>query len=734
MIRSSKVVRTSAPVLALGLALAAFAAGAVTAPPARASDTQWWVSDQAEDLALSEARGIVVGADGSMRLGPRTESWAAESTDVVWSIAALPDGAIALAGENGRIERWTAAGGIRPWVKLPVGQVLSLAVDGNVLLAGTAPDGVIYRIGERGDTSVVTRTGERYVWALTSGGRGVWYAATGTRGRVFRIENGKSRQVLDSDESNLVSMVADGKGGVYVGGDSRGRVIHVSADGSASTLFDAPEEEVRGLAVGADGAIYAAALNSSAVEAGTTGTVSLATSLGGPASRSVPDDDDARRTTPSLQRTMTGRVTIYRIVPDSSVTTWWTCNESAMFALAMDGRDVLAATGNRAGLYRVSGAEDASALFLPPQGQLSALLVQGGAMYAAASNPAALWRLGPANAERGQLLSPPLDARRLARFGHVLWRGEGGKIGLAVRSGNSPTPDTTWSAWSGGELAPEGAALRVPLGRYAQWRVALAKADQRVRSVEVSWREVNQPPHIDALEVAPQGIGFREGELQPRSEPITQVLPGNRKAEYSTSSPKTPRELRALPMWARGLRTIHWKVSDPNNDDLIFKLERRAEGAKDWIVMTDKADDNAFTWDTNSLPDGRYRLRLTASDAPSNSVGEELTAVEESPPFLVDNTPPRITALSAVGERGAVRVEAEAEDEGGVLSEVDVAIDEQDWRPVTPDGGLTDTPQARLHAFLSDVAPGEHTLSVRAVDLAGNSVTRGTRVTVPAGR
>jgi hypothetical protein len=705
-----------------------------TVRSARASDTQWWVTDQAEDLALSESRGVVVGSDGEMRLGPRTESWAAESTDVVWAMAPLPDGSIALAGEDGRIERWTAAGGVKPWIKLPVGQVLSLASDGGALLAGTAPDGVIYRVGARGDTSVMTRTGERYVWGIASGGRGIWYAATGTRGRVYRIEGGKSRLVLDSDESNLVSIAPDGRGGVYLGGDSKGRVIHLAANGVVRTVFDASEEEVRALAVGPDGAVYAAALSASAIDAGATGTVTLSAALGGPVSHSDPDDDDARHGGPPTQRTPMGRVTLYRIVPDSSVTTWWSCSESALFALAMDGRDVLAATGNRAGLYRVSGAEETSALFLPPQGQLTALLVQNGTFYAAASNPAALWRLGPASAERGELLSPPLDARRLARYGHAGWRGEGGKIGLAVRSGNSPHPDTTWSAWSGGEMAPEGAALSAPVGRYAQWKVSLAKADQRVRSVEVSWREVNQPPHIDAVEVAPQGAGFREGELQPHSEPITQVLPGNRKAEYSTTSPRTPRDLRALPMWARGLRTIHWKVSDPNGDDLIFKLERRAEGASDWILMTDKADDNAFTWDTNSLPDGRYRLRLTASDSPSNAVGEELTAVEVTPAFMVDNTPPRVTALSAVGERGAVRVEGEAEDEGGMLSELDVAIDEGDWRAVTPDGGLTDTPHAKLHVYLPGIAPGEHTLSVRAVDLAGNSVTRGTRVTVPRER
>ena len=73
--------------------------------------------------------------------------------------------------------------------------------------------------------------------------------------------------------------------------------------------------------------------------------------------------------------------------------------------------------------------------------------------------------------------------------------------------------------------------------------------------------------------VAPQGQGFREGDLQPRTEPVTQTLPGGQKVEYSIPSPATPRQLRELPAWARGVRTIQWKGSDPNGDPLRYRVE-----------------------------------------------------------------------------------------------------------------------------------------------------------------
>ena len=720
--RSRRAARTAGVILAL--AIGAWPGSHA----ASASDTQWWIANQASDLARAEARGIVIESNGVMRLGPRTASWNTDSLSVIWALAPLPDGSIAVAGDGGRIDRWTAAGGIRRWIRLPVGQVLALAPDGDAVIAGTGPGGAIYRVGGKGDTTLVVRTGERYVWGLAAGGRGVWYAATGTRGRLFRIEGGKSRLVLDTDESNLVSIVSDGRGGVFCGGDSKGRVIHVSADGAARTSFDATEPEIRALALGADGALYAAATSVSVVAAsGATVTI------GGAGGAGAGDDEDSDRPTPPVSAP-SGKAVIYRIVPDSSAVSWWNSPQPVVFALAGDPDGLLAATGNRAAIYRVEGLNRASALFLAPQGQVTALARTGGATYAATSNPGAIWRLGPGPAERGELISPLLDARRMSRFGHLTSHGSGGAPGLAARSGNTDPPDTTWSEWKAARSGEDGARIEAPAGRYLQWKLTLDRPDQRVSSVEASWRTINQPPRIENIVVAPQGLSFREGEMQTRSEPVTQTLPGGQKVEYSIGAPSNPRTVRALPAWTHGLRTVQWRATDPDGDVLHFKVEERSEGATDWIKIVDDLEAPAITWDTNSLPDGMYRLRITATDAASNAVGEEVKVTEESAPVVVDNTPPRITALTATAERGAVRVAGEAVDDGGRVAQLDVATDEGDWRPLTADGGLTDTPRVAFHARLGDLKPGEHTVSVRATDLAGNSATRAARVTVPGER
>jgi hypothetical protein len=697
--------------VALALALGGLAA------PGGAAETQWWILDSPGDYAKAESRGVLLRPDGALELGPRAESTPAESLSVIWAIVPLADGSMAIAGDRGRVLRWTPERGATLWAKLPVGQVLSLAAAGDGVVAGTGPDGLVYRVGARGDTALLARTGERYVWGLAPGPRGSWYAATGTRGRLVRIEDRAATTLLDTDESNLVSLVSDGRSGVFMGGDSRGRVFHVAADGTARTLFDASEDEIRGLARGADGALYAAALSASAVTDG--------------------DEPSSEGPAPVKSPVSGGRTVVYRIVPDSLAAAWWTAAQPMVYALLPSSDGILAATGNRAGVYRIERAGGASQLLAAPQGQVTALaLGRDGQIVAGTSNPGVLWRLGPARAERGELLSPVHDARRIAAFGRVRWRGAAGgaRVEIETRSGNTDTPDTTWSPWRGGVADPDGRRAECPPARYLQWRLRLAGGAPRLESVETAWRERNLAPRIDELVVAPQGQGFREGELTPRAESITQNLPGGQKVEYTMPSGATPRALRELPMWARGMRTVQWRASDPNGDVLRYRVEVRAEAGGEWLEVGDDLEAAAFTWDTNSLPDGRYRLRVTVSDAPGNALGEAQTESALSERFTVDNTPPQFSALDASGEPGAVVVRGRAEDGFSPLSRIEASLDDEDWRVVTPDGGLADDRALGFSARFADVKAGEHTLSVRVVDLAGNSAVRASRVVVPRER
>ncbi len=675
---------------------------------AHAADTQWWTSNSAADHARSEARGVLVDPDGVLRPGPRTESFPTDSLGIAWCMVVLRDGSVAVGGDRGRVLRWSEKGGWKVWARLGPGQVLSLAADGDGVVAGTGPRGLVYAIAANGDTARLAETGERYVWGLAPAGKGAWYAATGTRGRLLRVTARKSEVLLDTEESNLVSLVTDGLGGVHAGGDSRGRVYQVFASGESRTLYDAAEDEIRALATGKDGTLWAAALSVSAA-----------------AEEAAPEEGPQ----PARSAVTGGRAVLYRLTAEGEAAAWWTSPQPLVFALTSAPSGLRAATGNRAGVYRVERANGATLELAPPQGQVTALATRGDAVLALTSNPVVLWRLGPGVAEGGELLSTVNDARRFARFGRLRASGTGSRS-FSTRSGNSDATDTTWSRWQA--VAGDG-AIASPPGRYLQWKVKLGSGDASVDEVTVSWREPNLAPRVEDLSVAAQGQSFREGELSARTESITQALPGGQKVEYSATVGGS-RPVREMPIWARGMRTLSWRGTDANGDALRYRVLLRAEPAGDWIEIGKDLEVSLLTWNTNTLSEGRYRVKVEASDREANAVGEALITEAVSEPFSVDNSAPAVTSLEGSTTGGRVVLSGAAADGEGWLQRLDLSIDDGPWRSISPEGGIADAPRLTFRVPLPDLAPGPHLLSVRAVDAAGNAGTRAVRVTVPRAR
>jgi hypothetical protein len=162
--------------------------------------------------------------------------------------------------------------------------------------------------------------------------------------------------------------------------------------------------------------------------------------------------------------------------------------------------------------------------------------------------------------------------------------------------------------------------------------------------------------------------------------------------------------------------TFRWDVNDPNDDELNFTLHLHKDGWPDWIKLNEQPlTERSFSWDSTSVPAGQYRLKLTASDRPSNNPEETLSAEKLSETFVVDHEAPRVTIKAEAG-RASVRLE----DTLTRLAKASYALDGGDWAPVFPDDGLFDTPKEVVTIRIPDLKPGTHILVVRATDAAGN--------------
>ena len=166
---------------------------------------------------------------------------------------------------------------------------------------------------------------------------------------------------------------------------------------------------------------------------------------------------------------------------------------------------------------------------------------------------------------------------------------------------------------------------------------------------------------------------------------------------------------------AKGWVGARWLASDPNGDALIYTVEIRGEDETEWKPLKEKLGEKYFSWDSTAFPDGEYRLRVTASDAPANPPAEALTARAESDIFVIDNTPPRITGLAAARNGGKLEVRWRAEDALNNLGQAEYSLDGGEWTVAAPVGGLSDALSLEYRLAL-DAPPGEHTIAVRVKD------------------
>src|SRR5204863_3988087 len=138
-----------------------------------------------------------------------------------------------------------------------------------------------------------------------------------------------------------------------------------------------------------------------------------------------------------------------------------------------------------------------------------------GRLYYTTANPGKLFRFSADRANRGTYESEPRDAQTIATWGALSWHGgipPGSQIELFTRSGNTETPDDTWSAWSAAYPNPEGSPITSPKARYLQWRAVLtAKGDGPIlTSVTAAYLQRNLRPVVRSITVHPPGIVFQK--------------------------------------------------------------------------------------------------------------------------------------------------------------------------------------------------------------------------------
>jgi hypothetical protein len=182
--------------------------------------------------------------------------------------------------------------------------------------------------------------------------------------------------------------------------------------------------------------------------------------------------------------------------------------------------------------------------------------------------------------------------------------------------------------------------------------------------------------------------------------------------------------------YEKGLQTFLWKAEDGNDDELQYDVQYRREGETSWKLLKRGLTDPLFVWDTTSVPNGTYVIRVVASDAPANPPGSALTGDRESESFDIDNSPPTIT-VSGVRRDGAATVVAfSVRDDHSAVRRVEYSLDADRWRAIYPKDGIADSTFEQFELRLDGDTNGRAVI-IRAEDAMENVAT--TRAEPPAG-
>ena len=224
-----------------------------------------------------------------------------------------------------------------------------------------------------------------------------------------------------------------------------------------------------------------------------------------------------------------------------------------------------------------------------------------------------------------------------------------------MRCGNTEDPGGEWSRWFG-PYAQSGAVIQAPPARYVQWKAVIhdGRPGDGIYWVSIAYLPRNIAPVIDGIAIQEPGVRTQSTFViaAGQQQNVTLKMPpsDNTNGVIITQSGTPPRfEQPPQGFLQKGYDSVLWSAHDANDDELKYAIYFRGENQHEWLLLKDKLDQKYYSWDTTGMADGGYYLKIVASDAPSNPPDVALTTERESERFEIDNTPPVIEKLQAVG-------------------------------------------------------------------------------------
>ena len=679
-------------------------------PNAHAVVTATLTVDSYAGWNAGEAKGSFVTSLGELKPGWTTKRVAME-VDGIWSAVDAGNAGIVVGTDNRGTLYRIKGDKVSKLATIPkVVAVISLATRGDTIYAGTMPAGEIWRVNANtgNATKLATIDKAESIWSLTLNAAGNHlYAGVGPVGNLVRVNiaNGNSKVVFETGDKRVMSVVAARDGSIWLGTSEKALVFRYDPKrGKARAVADFSGNEITDMAELGGGMVVIANDFAEPAATGLKSKAALEKAKNAPKGEkpkmpktgSAPGADKKRERTPSRKGGRKGTGALFRVGGDGSLEQLHALSRSYFTSVQVtEHGKIFAGAGDRGHIYLVDTDNSVSTAFDIDDRMIAEMIYRPGrGLVFATGDAASLHRtVGPA--KTAEYTSKVFDTKVSSRYGRFSWRGVG-KVTAETRSGNTAKPDSGWSNW----VVPRGIArtagdassgrIASPPGRYIQFRLRFnGDPSAVVRYASMYYLPRNRATRVESVAVAPEAskmATLKSGAASARSPTMR----------------------------------LSWKITNADNDNTEYTLSVRREGEVLWRKINTgpkPLTDKRYKWNTETYPDGYYRLRVTASDRRQNSADRARESHKTTPLFLVDNQKPRVEGIKVQYPNASAR----ANDSMSNVAEMAFSIDDGPWHVGTTSDGLFDDSLEILRIDLpTDLRPGIHTLAIRVADEAGN--------------
>ena len=634
--------------------------------------------------------GIMLTEQGSLVLAPIIEKDGAIEGKFIWKIYNSSDGSMyaAISGDGAELyKREVGESDFNLFVKSTNESAFTSVVSDNSgnIYASTAPYARIIKYDKLGNEIWSKNVDDTYIWDMKFDNNGNLYAAAGgNNARVLKISsNGNITEILKTEEQHAMSLYFDSKNNkLYIGTAGRGLVLSVDLstnleNPSYKTVYDTAQNEVYAITMDNIGNLY------------------FGTATREPSYLILPSIIDGGKLADDSAKEF--RNSLYKADTNGTVQRLFFLNQTLVFALSSDiDNNIYFITGDNADIYKINGNDGLLSYIGGLENKtLSTFSATKDGLYFAISKTGEIYKMQNGNPSEGSFISDTLDLKLLSKLGSLKAMTtipEGSDISFEVRTGNVARVDNTWSDFT---KVSEDGKINAPDGRFLQFRITMKNSNANEKSV----------PILSSMDFT-----YIENNLPP------DVLNGGLTTYYKQQNDSS--ETTKSPQLEENETMIYWKGSDPNGDKLIYDLEYKLKGEKNYRKLANNLETPYFRFKSYLMPSGIYDFRITASDRFDNPIDLSKTKTLEVLNIKYDNDSPEIFDFAVKTEGNKRIITFRAEDKLSFLKTVRYSTITEEWHYILPDDKVLDSMSENFTIIIEDEEAGSITIEV--LDTEGN--------------